>query len=328
MIRNAAAAVALLDGAPVTARPARISAQAALAYGYYLDRQNAKADATYAGVMRALEETGRERTTAAAELLGNWGLVHYQGDIRKAETLLRRCLELRRSIDGANAVAPTFVFNYAGVLLQLARYAEAEPLYQEAIRSARSRQMNRLVTSSTMELADLYVETGRPDRAAALLDDLKPFTKPPEFSPNRQAHLAYTRGLLALSRGDAAEARAQFAKSIALFDTVKAKFGLSVLAFLGLARAEQKLDDGDAAVAAVGKAAALAESFVEEGAPSYLIGLSRAALGEIQLSNGEQVAAKTSLTQALTHLRQTLGEEHPATRATVRLLGAPGRPAP
>lgn len=182
--------------------------------------------------------------------------------------------------------------------------------------------MNRLVTSATMELADLYVETGRPDQAAALLDDLKPFMKPPEFSPLRQAHLAYTRGLLALSRDDAAGARAQFDESLALFETVKAKFSLNVFALIGLARTELSLGHGDAAVAAVRRALALAESFVEKGAPSYLIGLSRAALGEIQLSSREPVAARTSLDEALAHLRQTLGEEHPATRRTRRLLVA------
>ena len=49
--------IALLDSAPVTASRARIDAQAALAYGYYLDRQNAKADPAYAAVMKALEQT-------------------------------------------------------------------------------------------------------------------------------------------------------------------------------------------------------------------------------------------------------------------------------
>ena len=328
MIRNAAAALALLDTAPVPAKPARIGAQAALAYGYYLDRQNVKADAAYAAVMTALEQTGRERTTAAADVWSNWGLVHYQGNLRKAEPYFRRCLELRRSIDGANAVAPTSLFNYAGVLYQLARYEEAEPLYREAIRSARTRQMNRLVTSTTMELADLYVDSGRPDRAAALLEDLKPLLKQPEFSPLRRAHLAYSLGLLALSRDDAAGARAQFAESLELFETVKAKFSLNVFALIGLARAEQTLGHGDAAAAAARRASALAESFVEKGAPSYLIGLSRAALGETQLARGETEAGRASLNEALAHLQQTLGEDHPATRATHRLLTVPATPAP
>ncbi len=85
--------------------------------------------------MKALEETGRERTTAAADAWNNWGLVHYQGDIGKAEPLPAGT-GARRSIEGANAEAPTSLFNYAGVLYQLGRYAEAEPLYEEAIRSA------------------------------------------------------------------------------------------------------------------------------------------------------------------------------------------------
>jgi eukaryotic-like serine/threonine-protein kinase len=321
MIRHAAAAIALLDGTPVAAKPARIDAQAALAYGYYLNRQNAKADAAYAAVMKALEQTGRERTTAAADVLGNWGLVHFQGDIRKAEPFFRRSLELRRSIDGANAVAPTIIFNYAAVLYQLARYAEAEPLYQETIRTARARQMNRLLINAILELADFYVDSGQPDRAAALLDELKPSLKPPLFSPLRQAHFAYSRGLLALSRHDAEGARDRFAESVALFGTVKAKFSLNVFALIGLAHAERRLGHGDAAAAAARKALALAESFVEKGAPSYLIGHSLAALGEIQLSSREPLAAQTSLSAALAHLRETLGEDHPATRTTLALRG-------
>jgi hypothetical protein len=137
--------------------------------------------------------------------------------------------------------------------------------------------------------------------------------------PLLQAHLAYSRGLLALSRHDAAQARVRFAESVALFETVKAKFSMSVFALIGLARAERTLGHGDAAAAAARKALALAESFVEKGAPSYLIGRSRAALGEVQLSNREPVAARTSLDEALAHLRQTLGEDHPATRTTLEL---------
>ena len=53
---------------------------------------------------------------AAADVLNNWALVHFRGDIAKAEPLYRRALELRRSIEGTDSVSPTFAFNVAGVL--------------------------------------------------------------------------------------------------------------------------------------------------------------------------------------------------------------------
>jgi eukaryotic-like serine/threonine-protein kinase len=324
MIRHAAAAMALLDRAPVAAKPARIGAQTALAYGYYLDGQHAKAEAAYAAAMKAIEQAGRERTSAAADLLGNWGLVYFRGDIRKAEPLFRRSLELHRSIDGANRVAPTLVFNYAAVLYQLARFAEAEPLYQETIRTARERQMKSLWVDASMELADLYIDGGQPDRAAALLDELRPSLQPPVFSTLRQAHFAYSRGLLALSRHDAAQAQVRFAESVARFETVKAKFSMNVFALIGLARAERSLRHAAAAEAAARRAIALAESLAGKGSPSYLIGLSQAALGEVQLAQGDPSATAT-LGAALGHLDQTLGGQHPATIATRRLEGGFGR---
>ena len=121
--------------------------------------------------------------------------------------------------------------------------------------------MHSLWVDARMELADLYVDSGQPDRAAALLDELKPSLKPPVFSALRRAHFAYSRGLLALSRGDAAEAQVRFAESVALFETVKAKFSMNVFALIGLARAERSLGHGDAAVAVARRAIELAESF-------------------------------------------------------------------
>ncbi len=163
----------------------------------------------------------------------------------------------------------------------------------------------------------MYVDSGQPDRAAALLEE--PFLNPTALSPLRQAHLAYSRGLLALSRDDAKGASAQFAESLVLFDTVKAKFSLNVFALVGLSNAERALGRFEAAEAAALQAIALAETFVESGAPSYLVGLSRSSLGEAQLARGQAEAGQASLGEALAHLQQTLGEDHPATRKTRKL---------
>ena len=101
MVRRASEALEAVAGAPVPSLLTRLDAQSALAYGYYLTRQNAKADAAFAELTKLLEQNGRDRTLAAADAWNNWGLVHHRGDIRKAEPLYRRSLELHRAIEGS-----------------------------------------------------------------------------------------------------------------------------------------------------------------------------------------------------------------------------------
>ncbi len=322
MVRDASDALALFDATPLQNQSARIDARSALAYGYYLTSQRAKADQTYAQLMTALERSARERTIAAADIWNNWALVHFGGDIRKAELLMRRSLELRRSIEGRDAVAPTFLFNYAGVLHRLARYDEAEPFFQETIRTARARKMSRIEVDAMMELADMNTERGDFRAAEKQLDQLSPHVSRPYFNPLKRAMLAYSRGLLALGRGEPVKARAELAESTALFDGAKARLAQNVYALVGLARAEAALGNVAAAETTARHAIALAESMVEKGAPSYLLGRSKAALAEIQLARGEVEAARASFNEALAHLQPTLGPEHPATTAARRLLNA------
>jgi len=246
-IRRGEAAIAVLDRVGASGRSARIDAQATLAYGYYLAGQNRKADETYAVVMKALEDAGRDRTAAAADVLNNWALVHFRGDIAKAEPLYRRALELRRSIEGTDSASPTFAFNVAGVLLELGRYAEAAPLFEQTIRTAHERKDTRIEADATMQFSELFVETGDLDRAAAELQKMQRFSNGPIFDLLRQAQLAYYEGRLSFARGDGTRARDQFAESVADFEKMKFKISLNVSALIGLARAE--LASGNAAKA-------------------------------------------------------------------------------
>jgi hypothetical protein len=132
-----------------------------------------------------------------------------------------------------------------------------------------------------------------------------------------------------LAQGDPARARSRFAEAIELFEGRKAKIAMNVLALIGLARCEQALGRGPAAATAADRAITLAETFVEKDAPSYLVGLSRAVLGEVQLANGEGDAARTSFQAALGHLERTLGGDHPATKdARSRALSSTSRARP
>ncbi len=321
MVRRASEALSILGTAKVPSLLTRLDAEAALAYGYYLTGQNAKADAAFAGLTKKLEQIGREQTLTAADAWNNWGLVHYRGDIRKAEPFYRRSLEVHRSIEG-NAVEPTVLHNYAGVLHQLAMYAQAEPIFREAIATSRERKTVFIEIGATLELAAMYAETGRVAQARATLATLDPYLGTKAFTPLRRAFRAQTLGKLATAEHDAVEARDRFAESVLLYDGIPAKFAWNVLALVDLARAELVLGHRDAAGVAARGALALAESFVEKGSPSYLIGLSLAARGEIELSAGETAAGRQTMQTALMHLDRTLGPEHPETKKALQQTAA------
>ena len=106
MIRDATDALVLLDQIPFPAQVMRIDALGSLAYGHYLARHNRQADEAYGRLWALLEQKGLERTVAASTTLNNWSLVHYQGDISRAEILCRRTVELRRSIESSEASRP------------------------------------------------------------------------------------------------------------------------------------------------------------------------------------------------------------------------------
>jgi serine/threonine-protein kinase len=320
MKRDGAAALALLDHIPIPATAKRIEAQAVVAYGHYLAKENRAADALYAEVMRGLEQAGRDKTLMAADTCNNWALVHYRGNISRAEPLCRRSVELRRAIEGADAIAPSVTFNHAGVLLQLARYDEAERLYEESIRTARARKEALIETDAMLELSQLYVEKGELERAAAQLRTLGPLLTGPHPDPYRKVQMAYFQGRLLLARGEAAAARDQLAAAVEVLEKRKSQLSLFVFALVGLARAHLALGDSTAAVAMAGRALEVANGFVEPDEPSYLVGLSQAVLAEASLAAGDRDRARTAFGKAVEHLTITLGEAHPATVAARRGL--------
>ena len=166
-----------------------------------------------------------------------------------------------------------------------------------------------------MELADLYIDEGDLDRAASQLLKVTRFAGHPSFDGWRRSLLLHYEGRLALARGESAQAQARFAEAAQQFERRKSKIGINVLTLIGLARAEQELERGTEALAAVRRALSLAESFVEKDAPSYLVGLARLAEADIQRANGQGADAHASYRMAHDHLQRTLGPQHSATVA-------------
>ena len=318
MIRDANEALALIDRAGVPAQLVRIEAVGSLAYGHYLAKHTREADAAYTRFWSMLEQAGLERTSLASAALNNWALLHYWGDLSKAEALCRRAVALARAIEATDSVTPTLTFNHAGTLTLLGRFDEAQRLYEETIASARARQDHRVGFDAAMELGWMYSERGEFDAAERQLATLDAVKDTPRFDPWRRQLLDYYRAGVALNRGNYTGARALLREVAARFEQRRSKITKAATTLIYLARAEHATGHPDDALAEARKAIALAESFVEPGSPSYLIGLARLAEAEVLSSGGEAGKAREAYRLASGHLRTTLGQAHPATRKAER----------
>jgi tetratricopeptide (TPR) repeat protein len=108
---------------------------------------------------------------ALAEL-GRWQLEH--GEFEAAESLLRKCVELRQQ----HAPDMWFCFNalsmLGGSLLGQKKYEDAEPLLVEGYEGLRRRQSqipesgSQRLPEARQRLLDLYQATNRPDDAKSL----------------------------------------------------------------------------------------------------------------------------------------------------------------
>ena len=125
-------------------------------------------------------------------------------------------------------MTPSATYNYAGTLMVLGRYAEAEPLFEETIRTATARHEQRTQFDAMIELGGLYVERGDLPRAAAQLARLTPLFDDPQFDTLRHALLDYYTGRLAQTRGDEVAARTHFVKAADFFDAHDFKLAVNV----------------------------------------------------------------------------------------------------
>jgi RNA polymerase sigma factor (TIGR02999 family) len=159
---------------------------------------------------------------------------------------------------------------------------------------------------------------GELERAASRL---APIARDTALDPVRRAGLLYSQGRLAMAEDDPATARSRFAESAEAHDAFPFKVARSVKVWIALAGAQRALGEVEPAAASARHALELAESLVEPGARSYLIGLAHAELGAVEQARGHEPAAESAFAVALDHLEPTLGAGHPETQSVRRHLG-------
>jgi eukaryotic-like serine/threonine-protein kinase len=322
-IATAQKALDRLRRAPGSFAAIRANAMHVLALGYDGRGETANADRAYAQAMKEFERIGRENTNDGATLLNNWAITRATVDTLGAFELQGRAIAALEAGQSAEAVPAAFRANYGRLLNRLARYREARSVYQRAREDARRHENVRTVGTTSLGLARACRSLGDLDCARAALREAEPALRS-SFPAGHYflADLSHERGMLAAAYGDDQSALRLLTEALDMHEKEDEKHASHIETLLELWRLELRSGRIADADRHARRALELAEGYRGEIPHSSFVGLSQAALAEVELARGNESEARRLFGEAVSHMRPTLGDSHPAVvEAQSRLTG-------
>ena len=287
-----------------------------------------EADQRFQDAYALISQLGYEDSQKAAKLFNGWALtLAYDGRQLDAEKIYRRALDISRSQDGDQGVAPALLFNYASLLHQLGRKDDAARYLQFASAKAQALHDNIVTEDTDLLRAQMYTDQHQLVKASAVLDDLESRLRrryPPEHYVF--AEVASARSAIALARGDTPSATHYAHQAIALDEASLRRIGqcAAYLPTLLIRRSQVELKSGDAESAAADarRALDLLHDEANTGIPSSNVGRANLVLAQALGASGGQDEAKPASRSAYANLLTTLGSEHPDTQLSRELADA------
>jgi tetratricopeptide (TPR) repeat protein len=287
-----------------------------IAAAHYLAGRNGDAERFYAQALAKMTEIGRGESPSVFFLRNNWGAAsNSAGDTRRALEQYDEALRIavQRSVGGEPP--PYLLLNRATALSSLARYPEALEAYRVAIESATRAGHSVVRVGALAYRAGTYLLMDDVDRAETELAAIKPEvgkSVPPDSVPAMTIMQVQAR--IDAARGRFAEAIAGLTKIVEFYDG--RSMAVAPLARALNFRADAHLGKGETGAAAADARRALEVSRRLQGDKPYssLTGLSLLTIARIQETRGDRMAASAAAKEALPHLSETLGSEHPDAR--------------
>jgi len=329
-VANAGKAIERMRRDPAAFPGTRINATHLLALGYDMRGDTAGAEDAFTEAWRQLHRFGRDDSNEAATLLNNWALARSNTDILGAFDLQARAIAvMEKAGETAEAVPAAFRANYGRCLNRLGRYGEARSVYDRARAEARQHENVLTVGTTSLGLARACRSLGELPCAREALREAEPALRSSLPAVHGFiAELSAERGLLAAATGDEEAARRLLTESVGIYDKSTERYTSHIEALLSLARLDVQAGRVEEADRWARRALDLAEKFRGRVARSAWVGLSQAALAEVDLARGSQAEAQRLFSESLAQMRPTLGDSHPAVlEAQSRLAGNTARAA-
>jgi tetratricopeptide (TPR) repeat protein len=294
-----------------------------IAAAHYLAGRNGEAERFYAEALAKMTEIGRGESPSVFFLRNNWAIAsNASGDTRRALEQYDEALRIavQRSIGGE--APPYLLLNRASTLSSLARYPEALDGYRVAIDSATRAGHTGVRVAAVAYRAGTYLLMGDVDRAERELAEVAPLigeTVPADSVPAMTITQMQARTQAARGRYD--DAIAGLTKIVTFFDG-RQMAGAPLARALNF-RAEATLGKGDldAALADARRSLEISRRLQGDKQWSSLTGGALLTIARIEESRGDRHGAGELARQAVPHLRETLGAEHPDTRRAEQLAG-------
>ncbi len=317
----------LLAATPLRSKLLELRLFMGLAEAYRAAGRNREAATSFERAAERLSALGRADTQTAGTLYNNWGLALYVlGRPREAEAQMRRAIALSSSGDDEQSVSSMLLLNEARVLRKLARYEEAARYADRAYDAAVASGQSVVLWQSVLIRSALRIARGEPARAAALLDESEPlFARLLPAGHVGFAAMRLERALVAHALGDDTRARQSLDEAI---DIVEASIALghegdAYLPVLLLRRAEMFLDGPQQAERDARRALEGMLHSAGPGTYSYEVGEAWLALGRALAAQPHRDAeARDALRAATLHFEDSVGADHPTTRAAHATLAA------
>lgn len=312
---NALGARALL--AKMTRPPPLLEASALgdLAYAYSINKRSDEADRHYAAAVKIYKDLGRDQGAAYTSIVNNWGVAASgAGDIRLALELTEEALRLVGGSAGDGKPPAYLVNNHAGLLLIMGRYREALAEAERAYRLAKEAGAAAFQVSALVTQASVHRLTGDLDRADAVLASATSESAAVQADSFAVVNLQIGQARHALLRKRLDEAARAIEAVVQLFDQRGMRIVSLATALRVRAEVRWQQHDRSAALLDAQRALDIARE-AQGGKPwSYTTGAGWLLLGRIQQDGGDAKAAQQALQNAVDHLRNAVGEDHPETQ--------------
>ena len=306
----------LLRASPIPKPDIEAFVLADIAAAHYLAGRNGEAERFYAQALAKMTEIGRGESPSVFFLRNNWGLAsNSAGDTRRALEQYDEALRIavQRSVGGEPP--PYLLVNRASALSSLARYPEALEAYRIAIESATRAGHTNVRVGALAYRAGTFLLMGDTQRAERELADIAPLvgnSVPADSVPAMLIMQVQAR--IDAAHGRFAEAIAGLTKIVEFYDGRSMAVAPLVRALNFRADAHLGKGETDAAIADARRALEISRRLQGDKPWSSLTGLSLLTIARMDESRGDNEAARLAAKEALPHLRETLGPEHPDAR--------------
>jgi tetratricopeptide (TPR) repeat protein len=268
---------------------------------------------------------GYDDSQKAAKLFNHWALtLSYDGRQLDAERIYRQALAISRDDDTNNAVAPVLLVNYAWLLRELGRTAEASRYLNMA--AIRARELNDNILTDDIDLLRslMFIDAHELEQASGLLAELEQRLSK-RYAPQHYvfAELASARSLIALRQGDIHTADDYARQAIELDEASIRRIGQCAAYLPTLLVRKSEIEHlgrhEDVAASDAKRAIDLLKDEEGAGIPSSNIGRAYLALARALQGAGKQDEAQLASRKAYANLQTTLGLDHPDTRTARQL---------